>query len=747
MSEKDTSAKETKVTSGSPSVEAGRCIVTFSTKGGVGKTTIATNLAVALTHGIRKPVCLVDLDVGGTGDLAKMLGLNPEHTVVELAGRLKREPVLKELPLENLAVAHASGVHVVQCLANPRHGHLLDAHLLEVLFKTLKARYSYVVVDSGKGLTDALVSAFDAANLILLVATPDIISLYQTKGAMSIIESLLFPAAMVKGVLNRARSRGGVGLADARMAMPCEVVGEIPSDGAAVGNAANQGSPVVTLYSFSKIAEAFRRLANELIDQPDNFLPQIDVPRCRQQADGAASRSGFATGSARLFVSPEELAVQEQGEDEITKLKRRVHGKLVSEFDLKQTDIGGMGQEAHLEQLRERCRRVVANLLSRELGGVLSSHELRNRLVKEILDEALGLGPLEEYLEDAAITDILVNTKDQIYVERHGKLELTTKRFTSDEQLRAVIERIVAPLGRRIDEANPMVDARLPDGSRVNAVIPPLAVKGPTLSIRKFSRIHLTQDNLIEYGSVNRPMMEFVQACVRARKNIMISGGTGSGKTTMLNVISGFIPDDERILTLEDAAELRLSQAHWVSLEARPANVEGTGHIAIRDLFRNALRMRPDRIIIGECRGSETLDMLQAMNTGHDGSITTIHANSPKDVVSRLDSMVLMSDIELPVRAIREMVASALHVVIHTARLSDGSRKILSITELVELTEHMDIVFRDLFVFQQTGLDPDGTVLGDYQATGHLPTFFEELKVKGLALEESVFQASEARVG
>jgi len=719
-----------------------RCIVVFGTKGGVGKTAVATNLAVAVAQRIGRPVCLVDLDMMGTGDLAKMLGLNPQHAVVELASQVHRAHPPQELPLEGVILTHPSGIHVVPCLLNPRQGHAVEPRLLTLLFHTLKARYDYIIVDGGKGLTDPLIAAFDVSNLILLVATPDIVALYQTKWAMNLIESLLFPPSMVKAVLNRAESRGGVGSQDARMAIPCDIIGEIPSDGRAMGTAINQGEPVITLHGFSRVTAAFRKIADTLVDTPRLYISHQEIPRHHRQADGApVAPTGFAlSGSARLYTPAEGAAVFEP-EDEIALLKKRIHERLVEELDLKKTDLVLFSNQAHLTEMRQRCERVIANILTKELGGVISSHEVRSRLVKEILDEALGLGPLEELLDDPTVSDILVNNKDQIYVERSGKLELTRKKFISNDQVRAVIERIVAPLGRRIDESNPTVDARLPDGSRVNAVIPPLSVRGPALSIRKFSRSRYTHEDLVKFGSLSPAMAQVIKACVLGRKNLVISGGTGSGKTTMLNIVSAFIPEGERIISIEDAAELQLAQTHWVSLEARPANVEGRGQISIRDLFRNALRMRPDRILIGECRGAETLDMLQAMNTGHEGSMTTIHANSPKDVVSRLDSMVLMSDVELPIRAIREMVASAVHLVLHTARLSDGSRKVLSISELVELVGGTEIVFQDLFVFQQIGVDADGKVLGQFVATGHLPTFFNELRIKGIELDESLFQA------
>ena len=727
-------------TSGAPA--AGKCLVVFGTKGGIGKTVVAVNLAVCLAERLRSPICLVDLDVMASGDAGKMLGLSPQRAVAELAPLLKRPNPPAALPLEDVVVQHKSGVHVVQCLTTPRQAQALEPKLMNALFNALLARYAYVVVDAGKGLTDPLISAFDHAHLILLVTTPDVVALYQTKWAMSIIESLLFPPSMVKGVLNRAESRGGVGSQDVRLAMPCELIGEIPSDGRAVGSAVNQGIPVVTVSGFSKVPDAFRRLADTLIEKPSLFISHQEIPRHQAKTDGAPPRpeEAFTTASSRLYMTADDGAAAPAQEDEIVRIKRRIHEQLVEELDIKKVDLAALSNQTHMQELRERCHRVIANLLSRELGGVISSHEVRSKLVKEISDEALGLGPLEELLADPTVSDILVNGKDEIYVERRGKLELTTKKFISNDQVRAVIERIVTPLGRRIDEANPMVDARLPDGSRVNAIIPPLSVRGPALSIRKFGHIHLGQAELIGYGTLTAPMMQFIQGCVIARKNLIISGGTGSGKTTLLNVISQCIPENERIISLEDAAELQLSQTHWLNLEARPANVEGRGQITIRDLFRNVLRMRPDRIIIGECRGAETLDMLQAMNTGHDGSLTTVHANSPKDVVSRLDSMVLMSNIELPIRAIREMVASAVHVIVHTARLSDGSRKVMSVSEVVGLVNETDIVLRELFVFRQTGVGANGAVTGGFTATGQRPSFFQELKVKGLAVDEAAFE-------
>ncbi len=332
----------------------------------------------------------------------------------------------------------------------------------------------------------------------------------------------------------------------------------------------------------------------------------------------------------------------------------------------------------------------------------------------------------------------MVNRCDQVYVEKKGKLIQSDRAFMDDSSVLAIIERIVAPIGRRIDESQPYVDARLKDGSRVNAIIPPLALNGPCITIRKFSKEPLTMADLIRFGTIRPEMAEFLHVCVLLRKNIIVSGGTGSGKTTFLNVLGSFLPETDRIVTIEDAAELRLTQPHVVRLESRPPNIEGRGMIAVRDLLRNALRMRPDRIIIGECRGGEALDMLQAMNTGHDGSITTAHANSPRDVIARLETMTLMSGIDLPSRAIREQIASAIHLIIQTARFSDGSRKVTHITE-VSGQEGDRITMQDLFTFIQSGIDHNGKVKGDFKATGAVPTFIDEIGVRGLAIDRSMF--------
>lgn len=412
----------------------------------------------------------------------------------------------------------------------------------------------------------------------------------------------------------------------------------------------------------------------------------------------------------------------------------RIHMQLLRMMDIRRTDIDAMDES----QLKEQVRQLIIEIIE-DIGDRLPSFIDKVQLTNEVLNEAVGLGPLEELLADDSISEVMVNRFDDIYIERAGRLTKTHVQFSSDEAVIFAIERIVAPLGRRIDESSPMVDARLKDGSRVNAVIPPLALRGPTITIRKFSKNKLTTDDLIGFGAINSPMVKFLQTAVHERKNIIIAGGTGSGKTTLLNVLSDFIPDNERIITVEDAAELKLSKPHIVSLEARPPNLEGKGAITIRDLVRNCLRMRPDRIVVGECRGGEALDMLQAMNTGHDGSLTTVHANSPRDTISRLEVMVMMAGMDLPSQAIREQVSSAVDIVVQQSRFSDGSRRVTNICEVTGVEGNI-VQLQDIFVYQQTGFEEDGRVAGHFKATRQIPEFYDELRQRGIAVDMSIFE-------
>lgn len=432
-----------------------------------------------------------------------------------------------------------------------------------------------------------------------------------------------------------------------------------------------------------------------------------------------------------IFAGRKSSSMEGQYQD----LKLEIHRRIVDEMNIEQQQILTSGQRDHRE-----IEIIIAGYCKR----VLDEHPFavpradRTGIVADILDEMLGLGPIEPLLKDETVTEIMINGPKHVFVERMGKLHLTKVQFHDEGHLMNIIERIIAPLGRRIDESSPLVDARLEDGSRVNIIIPPLSLIGPCVTIRKFTKDPLTVENLIGFGSLSEDMAAFLRACIAARLNIVVSGGTGSGKTTTLNVLSSFIPSDERIVTIEDAAELRLMQEHVVTLESRPANIEGSGLITIRDLVRNALRMRPDRIVVGEVRSGEALDMLQAMNTGHDGSLTTAHANSPRDVLSRLETMVLMAGMDLPIRAIREQISSAVDLIIQQSRIRDGSRKITYITE-VQKMEGDVIILQDLFRFVQTGIDAKNKVLGAFESTGMRPKFMEKFEMNGIQMPKNLF--------
>ena len=460
---------------------------------------------------------------------------------------------------------------------------------------------------------------------------------------------------------------------------------------------------------------------------------------CQERPQSNAPNGGLgetALPSAPAAAQPQPAAKIDPQATLRRKIREQIQDELIVRMDLKRMTASGVDREGLERQARAKIDEIVSEVIK---SGKLPRSMDPERIKKEVFDEALRLGPLEDLLDDPTVSEIMVNGPHQVYVERGGRLQLTDLQFADDASVNAIIERIVAPLGRRIDESQPYVDARLKDGSRVNAIIPPLSLSGPSITIRKFSKKTLTVEDFIRFGTWNANAAAFMEVCVKLRKNIIVAGGTGSGKTTLLNLLSSFIPETERIVTVEDAAELKLVQPHVVRLEARPPNVEGKGAVTIRDLVKNCLRMRPDRIIVGECRSGEALDMLQAMNTGHDGSLTTVHANSPRDVVSRLETMVLMSGMELPSRAIREQIASAVDIIIHESRLADGSRKVTAITEVTGM-EGQNIVMQDLFTFRQSGVDENGRIVGEFKPTGAMPTFFDTLKSRGINLDPRIFQ-------
>jgi len=446
-----------------------------------------------------------------------------------------------------------------------------------------------------------------------------------------------------------------------------------------------------------------------------------------------SSGDEFFIGDHRFVFAENAEAFAESAEATMEEIRQTLHAKLIIELNLKRLTLAQMADQS----LRRRAGDVLDKLIEAREKDI-PAHYDRAELKKAVLDAALGLGPLEDLLADEEVTEIMVNGPAKIYVERKGRLQKSTKSFLGKNEILTSIERIVGPIGRRIDESSPTVDARLQDGSRVHAIIPPLALDSPTITIRKFPKKRIKVEDLMAFGSLSEPMGKFLRVCVLATKNLVISGGTGSGKTTLLNVMGAFIPDGERVVTIEDSAELRLPQDHVVRLETRPANIEGKGEVTIRDLVRNSLRMRPNRIVVGECRGGEALDMLQAMNTGHDGSLTTVHANSPSDAVRRLENLVLYAGTELPLRAIRELIFSAIHIFVQISRFSDGSRKLTSIAEVASMHDG-EIKLQEIFVFRRTGIYDDGRIQGQHSATGVIPSFVEELRQAGIEVDMSMF--------
>ena len=481
------------------------------------------------------------------------------------------------------------------------------------------------------------------------------------------------------------------------------------------GNAVNEYGPLAA-SDVVEVSDYTLRL--HLVEQLRVVAP-APVQSVRREAERAAP---VPEQVASPLETPEGIAA-----------RGALHKKLIAAMDLRRVNVSRMGDA----ELRVAVQKIIEELIDTD-PVFASMRPMRDTLCSVVLNEVVGLGPLEELLADDSVSEIMVNRHNDIFIERDGQLQRSTVSFSNDASVLAAIERIVSPLGRRIDESSPMVDARLKDGSRVNAIIPPLAIKGPSVTIRKFARRKLTVEDLIAFGAISREMTEFLKVAVERRANIVISGGTGSGKTTLLNVLSGFIPDDERIVTVEDAAELQLSQPNLVSLEARPANIEGRGAVTIRDLVKNCLRMRPDRIVVGECRGGEALDMLQAMNTGHDGSLTTAHANNPRDCLSRLEVMTLMSGLDIPMQAIREQICSAVNLIVQQTRFSCGTRRVTHITEVTGIENNV-VSMQDIFRFEQDGFTPEGKVRGRCIPTGHVPEFYQDLVRRGIEVDMSIF--------
>jgi pilus assembly protein CpaF len=683
-----------------------KTVAVYSGSGGVGKTFVASNLAVSLHLQGNGRVLFIDAGYPIPGEAPSSVGLERAKALGEMA------PILGRLTPDIFAsylTMTPTGMAVLPLVGDVLQSRLVTPALWGRMMDLASAAFDHVVIDMPSGVGSLTQPVLDRSDYVCIVGEPTPGGVLRTRFCLDYLRSLQLPVTSMLLVLNRVPPRGGVSLEQVEQVVGVPPFIVLPDDPEPVASAAAKSLPVLQVAPRQTIARQLDRLGREVA----------------------------TLGLRHIDVGPREATPQRTTEDEIRELKLRVHHRLVDEIDVKKADLAYLQDPVKLQEVRTRAESLVLTLLEEE-GAHAFSREVRRRVLKEVLDEALGLGPLEDLLADPLVTEIMVNRFDQIYVERAGKLEQTTVKFLANDQLRGVIERIVAPLGRRIDEKVPMVDARLKDGSRVNAIIPPLALKGPALTIRKFAKRTLMVPDLIGYGSLTAQMATFLGAAVEARMNIVISGGTGSGKTTLLNVLASFIPTDERVITIEDAAELQLPQDHVISLESRPANIEGEGAITIRDLVRNALRMRPDRIVVGECRAGEALDMLQAMNTGHDGSLTTLHANTPRDALSRLETLALMAGLDLPSRAIRDQIGSAINLIVQQSRLPDGSRRITHITELCG-QEGEVFTTADIFVFRQTGIAPDGKIYGQFIPTGHVPAFIDALSKRGLKVPREIF--------
>ncbi|HEX3671182.1 MAG TPA: ATPase, T2SS/T4P/T4SS family [Candidatus Cybelea sp.] len=657
-------------------------------KGGVGATTLCCELA--RTMGQRGNVALVDADLTGRRGVAVLF-----EAIRTLDAARVGSPISR---------VRAGGISLIELADRYDAAFMLDPETVEAAAAEMTG-FSVVVVDAPQPFAAAARPFLARASRIFLVLEPTLLGV---AGAQAMYADLIrfgIPANRIAVVTN-ARSDDAVTRSQVERTLGAKVLAEVPP-------LTNRGYA----KSVAGIAQYFQSLPPE--DQLSGLQPSAasppgdaHVPLRRTTATRTNGHRAPATS-----IDPKRDA-----------FKQLVHQALLRQIDLVSASVAQTDADK-LAELRSKIESITSSLLaSTNFEG--SAEDLA-ALRQEILDEALGLGPLEDLMKDPDVSEIMVNRADTIYVERHGIIEKTTKRFADDRQLRLVIERIITPLGRRIDESSPMVDARLSDGSRVNAIIEPVAIDGTSLTIRRFGQRRLTADDLVKIGAAPQVVMNFLSAAVKSRLNCIVSGGTGSGKTTFLNVMSSFLPERERIVTIEDAAELLLNQPHIVRLESRPPNVEGTGEIRIRDLFRNALRMRPDRIIIGECRGSEALDMLQAMNTGHDGSLTTIHANSQRDAISRVETMVLMAGFDLPVRAIREQIASALDLVVHTSRLRDGSRKVIGVSEVVGMEGDI-VTMQEIMRFAQRGVDKEDKVVGEFCSSGVQPVCLKRFAEYGV---------------
>lgn len=696
---------------------AGHVITIIGGKGGVGKSQVAANLAFAYAAETRSKVLLMDFDQKASGDQNFITGLRSKKTIKELSefnGSVDPRSIMQ------FVTAHPMGVQYIGMPDDPAASGSINSEGLGKVLKAAPNLFPLTIIDGGSELTPLALKALEYSTAIFVVVTPDILALNQTKRLFSELVTMLFPKDMIILLGNQVQKGHPVTPEVMGKTIGKPVFSTIPKDDQICVTALNQKKPIMVIGKNSSFARGITECVRKLIQKNVlKTLARLNKPKDVQKKSPSAG-GGSDDGKGNSW----------------TALKSRIHRALVDEMDLKKTDNDDPKAQVIL---REQTKKMVVELLNKEdTKAILSSREDMNQIVKEILDEALGLGPLEDLLADKDCSEIMVIGPDKIYFEYQGKIKRSSTTFTNDRQVLNVIERIVAPIGRRIDEKTPYVDARLRDGSRVHAIIPPCALDGCTITIRKFPENRLTYKDLVQFGSLTQNMADFLRIAVEAHKNIIVSGGTGSGKTTLINVLGSFIPANERVITCEDSAELDLPQEHVVRLETRPPSLEGDGEIDIRCLVKQTLRMRPDRIVVGECRGGETLDMLQAMGTGHEGSMTTVHSNNPRECIGRIETLVQYAGAGLEPKAIREMISNAVHLIIQQSRLDDGSRRVTYVTELGGMQGDV-VILQDIFVFNQRGFDKSGKIQGEYQATGFIPKFIEILEKKGYNVPRGLF--------
>ena len=696
-------------------------------KGGVGKSVFAANLAIAAQIELRSSTLLIDADSESCGDQNVITGLKTPKTLSEMTSFTGS---VNQQSIPGLVSRHPqAGFSFLGAVKSPTEKLSINTSLVGKAIDALSNNFKYIIVDLGCNLGDLQMEFLERTDLTILVTTNEVLAVTQSIKMLNKMMGALIPGDTIKVVVNRANNQGLSPQAIGQNQKE-EVIGVVPQDDNTAGACLNRSTPIVIAAPKTPIAAAHHEVVRKLTGGILQKAKSLKKPQKLKRDNSTPASGGANKSSANILAPKKEI-------DGRTQLKIVTHKLLIKAMNLKNDDITKAKNDPSVEEkLRNDVRVQISKIVDQESPGMQASE--RRQIIQEILDEALGLGPLEDLLADDGVSEIMVNGHEKIFFEKSGRLNLSKITFTSNVQLRNVIERIVTPLGRRIDEKTPYVDARLMDGSRVNAIIEPLSIDGPALTIRKFRKDSFGVDEYLKYNSASPQMMEFLKICCSNGLNVVISGGTGSGKTTLLNCMSSFIPSSERIITVEDAAELQLKQEHVVRLETRPANMEGTGAVTIRDLIKNSLRMRPDRIVVGECRDGAALDMLAAMNTGHDGSMTTVHSNNARECTARLVNLCLQAGVGLGVDSIKENIAGAVDLIVQISRLSDGSRKLLSITE-VQGMQGETITLQEVFRFVEKGFDKNRKIVGEFQATGLIPKFIEKFERKGIIIPKSLF--------